>query len=582
MFCSGRNYRFQDTLTGDSESGGELRASTHQATTDRLKSFVCRIPYYLLRQRIEPIKLEDCMDTIQEETAACGCFGRCRRPSPVSSYARRSTNYHDCGEFVSAVADDSQFFMDALEEEEDDDEYPVITTTYVSKPPRRLSIDCPESMLRQQDGGNSSIVLTGQDTTSTQPRRKSLFSRRGTMAARKSLVRARSMVVERGFPGQLSNQELDECIKFYRRVKQNPTVCEIVFSFAPIEDEPYALCRFMRSTKFNSLSMLERLENGAEMWNEAKENGFYPNVEDAIGTKLSLFLKMYPTFYHGNAKNGCPVSYFQAGKMNTEGLLCLVTIDAAARFYWNQYLHVFKQHLERARERNPDFCRCEAVNVMDFTGLSSSQFNADTTQTLQVLTKVNEFFPETLHCLIIINAPSWFNMAWKVIRRFLDARTAKKIEIYSDLSTGQARLLELVEKDQVPVSFGGTANSTVLSKDDNLILRVVQVKKRKPFKLSNMFELRDAETASIHVHTRSSSGALVSVWRGADSKHPTQQVKISRSDGTDTSSPYSTEIGSLAGPAMISIQLEHIDDYQGSKKLPNGHFLVVVEKKTTN
>jgi hypothetical protein len=42
---------------------------------------------------------------------------------------------------------------------------------------------------------------------------------------------------------------------------------------------------------------------------------------------------------------------------------------------------------------------------------------------LQLLMEFGTYYPERLHQAIILNAPSWFNVAWKMITGFLDANT---------------------------------------------------------------------------------------------------------------------------------------------------------------
>mmetsp|Transcript_19286 Transcript_19286/g.28537 ORF Transcript_19286/g.28537 Transcript_19286/m.28537 type:complete len:85 (-) Transcript_19286:80-334(-) len=54
-------------------------------------------------------------------------------------------------------------------------------------------------------------------------------------------------------------------------------------------------------------------------------------------------------------------------------------------------------------------------------------------------------FPEFLCSVVICNVPRFFNAFWRIIKTFLDASTAKKFELYSNRSNGQARLLELID-----------------------------------------------------------------------------------------------------------------------------------------
>lgn len=71
-----------------------------------------------------------------------------------------------------------------------------------------------------------------------------------------------------------------------------------------------------------------------------------------------------------------------------------------------------------------------------------------------LLTLYEGHYPETLAHAIIINAPGFFPVFWKLIRPFLAKRTADKVEIYSR-EGWQAPLLQYVEPSQLPVHWGG-------------------------------------------------------------------------------------------------------------------------------
>lgn len=97
---------------------------------------------------------------------------------------------------------------------------------------------------------------------------------------------------------------------------------EQVYSFRDIEEEPYTICRWLRATKFDAEMILKRLQENQEMFDHAKHDEFYPNVQEAIGAPLSVFLSQYPFLPVGHGKNGCPVNFFLAGKINPEYVLC--------------------------------------------------------------------------------------------------------------------------------------------------------------------------------------------------------------------------------------------------------------------
>ena len=69
-------------------------------------------------------------------------------------------------------------------------------------------------------------------------------------------------------------------------------------------------------------------------------------------------------------------------------------------------------------------------------------------------------FPETMNKMLIVNAPTFFSATWSLIKGWLDARTAAKIEVISNRAKMQKRLLELVDPDQLPSDYGGVGEDT--------------------------------------------------------------------------------------------------------------------------
>ena len=57
--------------------------------------------------------------------------------------------------------------------------------------------------------------------------------------------------------------------------------------------------------------------------------------------------------------------------------------------------------------------------------------------------------------MVIINAPWTLSVAWKVIRRWLDARTVEKIRIVRGPEEYQPELDALIDRTELPCDFGG-------------------------------------------------------------------------------------------------------------------------------
>jgi hypothetical protein len=74
---------------------------------------------------------------------------------------------------------------------------------------------------------------------------------------------------------------------------------------------------------------------------------------------------------------------------------------------------------------------------------------------IQKITKVDQdFYPEYLGKMFIVNAPTAFKAMWAIVRPWLDKRTQKKIEVHG--GNFSSKLLELVDSENLPAFLGGT------------------------------------------------------------------------------------------------------------------------------
>lgn len=399
-----------------------------------------------------------------------------------------------------------------------------------------------------------------------------------------------------GYPGELTEHEVDACLQFRRRLEEKAKSAddengrhyrEIVEAFHSVEEEPYALCRFLRARKFDVDAVMEMVEQGVEIWKEGKKHNFFPDANVAVGNPISVLRTQYPVVYSGIAKNGCPVSYFKAGQISVEGVECVTTLEKLTNLGWHQMIYTFPKQIAKAQKIDSDIVRCESVAVVDLKGLKASSLNARTLDVMKSMAKINQCFPEVLNCMIVLNAPGFFSFSWAIIRKFLDPRTAAKIKIFSDEKKGRAWLFERVEEDQVLVDFGGTGPSfdEVLQEEQGLSMkrRVVELLSMAPKgKKKFEFELSDGETARFEAYTRSTSGGNITVFK-CDEVVEEMEMKrenmckenLSNGNGTNTttySEPYRSKLTRvLEGPASYKVIVE--------TKLSEGkeqdHFLLV-------
>jgi len=501
--------------------------------------------------------------------------------------AQHSSSFSSGGRGGGAGARRETVFVDAHETERDDWSYlmtympATVANTHVRG---SVALDDRSSLLAtaaglaaaatcsSADGGNSS----GGDLRSA-----SLIRHRLSVIVG-ALQQPQVRVNVRGYPGELTEDEVDACLRFRKKLEEKAKSAddskgrhyrEIVDAFHSVEEEPYALCRFLRARKFDVDAVMDMVGQGVDIWQKGKKHNFFPDANVAVGNPISVLRTQYPVVYSGIAKNGCPVNYFKAGQISVEGMECVTTLEKLINLGWHQMMYTFPKQIAKAQKIDPDIVRCEVIAIVDLKGLKASSLNARTLEVMKSMAKINQCFPEVLNGMILLNAPGFFSFSWAVIRKFLDPRTTAKIKIFSDEKKGKAWLFELIEKDQILSDFGGAGPSfdRVLQEEQGLFMkrRIVELASMAP-KCQKVveFELSDGENARFYVYTRSTAGGNITMFKDDDL---VKELEVKRESICNENLPYRSQIASVLGPASYRVVVE--------TKLSEGkeqdHFLLV-------
>jgi len=266
-----------------------------------------------------------------------------------------------------------------------------------------------------------------------------------------------------GYPGYLTRQEWDVFQQFKADVERRPPQFQsTVYCFqAAAEDPSHALCRWLRARKFHLSEAVAMVAQATAVRSRAGCPHFYPDGHLALGVEPSVYHTQYPQMYYGYARGGHPLFISRVGQLNAEGMACITTMDGILHYHWHDMMHSYIRHLDRQRLSNPHFKRYEVVCIIDLDGLTTSHLTKRALDIVKAQTEVDSLcFPETLRHLVIINAPGFFAMTWKLISKWIDARTVNKITILGNNRTKWvAKLKEFVDPDQLPVDYGGTGIS---------------------------------------------------------------------------------------------------------------------------
>ena len=166
--------------------------------------------------------------------------------------------------------------------------------------------------------------------------------------------------------------------------------------------------------------------------------------------------------------------------------------------------------------------------------------------------------------MLIINAPTFFAATWRIIKGWLDPRTAAKIEVISSRSASEKRLAEIANLDQLPSDYGGTGPSTddILAKSfdgdgtNKTETKMLYVRGHG----SEVVTVPAGFELLVTVHTRSTAGGNFSL-HNADSKDTLHAPVLVKHNGTDDPSERPTHVNlnehnKISGPIKVKVKVD--------------------------
>jgi len=92
--------------------------------------------------------------------------------------------------------------------------------------------------------------------------------------------------------------------------------------------------------------------------------------------------------------------------------------------------------------------------IMDLKGVTARMMGPRIWELMRIGTKIGQdYYPEILGTMFIINTPLFFHGCWSIIKNFVDEKTRKKIHILG--SNYKKELLQFVDENDLPDFFGG-------------------------------------------------------------------------------------------------------------------------------
>ncbi|KAH9841532.1 CRAL/TRIO domain-containing protein, partial [Rhodofomes roseus] len=217
-----------------------------------------------------------------------------------------------------------------------------------------------------------------------------------------------------------------------------------------------SLLRFLRARQFDLKAATTMWEN-CQNWRKTVEgigiDELYRRLDPYDYPERAAVFECWPLWFHKTDKKGRPLNIHHFGGINMPELYKHITPEK----FW-QTIVVNAESL--TREVLPASARAAGRQIdgtfviVDLKGFGLSQFWQMKNLARDSFQISQDYFPETMAQLAIINAPASFTTIWGFIKPWLAKETLAKIDIlgsdYKDV------LLEQIPAENLPESLGGT------------------------------------------------------------------------------------------------------------------------------
>ena len=161
-----------------------------------------------------------------------------------------------------------------------------------------------------------------------------------------------------GMPGHLTMEEANVYLQLKAELDKrgHGDFRDTIFGFGEEEGEVYALCRYLRHSKFVYEHTIDCIEQGIQIRQEAKQANFYPilNTSNVLNCDPILYYLQFPQLYTGTLdKSGIPIFISKPGQMNVDGIDLLTTYDGIIKLHWNLMVHDLGTRLRHEKNKQP-------------------------------------------------------------------------------------------------------------------------------------------------------------------------------------------------------------------------------------
>lgn len=177
------------------------------------------------------------------------------------------------------------------------------------------------------------------------------------------------------------------------------------------------------------------------------------DILDESQPYFSIIKDAYPHWLGGRTRKNELVYWERVGFVDVDKLRDSgVTLDILLRHYI--FTNEWTWKVLSPAADGPESCQ---IVVLDVTGVKLSQVGGLRLEYLRECAKIAQLsYPERTSAYVVINAPAWISIAWRVVEPMLNAEIRKRVHICKVGKQTTDKLLELVHPDHVPTCYGGS------------------------------------------------------------------------------------------------------------------------------
>jgi len=169
--------------------------------------------------------------------------------------------------------------------------------------------------------------------------------------------------------------------------------------------------------------------------------------------ELNEAKKYYPHSWFRTDKLGRPMFIERPGTVVLEKLNKVMSNERLEHHFIHDYERLMNEIFPACSKAKGELVSTTCY-IMDLKGVSARMMSPKIWELLKIASRTGQdYYPEILGQMYIINTPFFFHGAWQIIKGFFDEKTRRKVHILG--SNFKKELLQAIDENNLPDFLGG-------------------------------------------------------------------------------------------------------------------------------